>query len=480
MVDNSWISRDRVSTDAGNRIIRVKVLLTIAVILIGGCATFLVHGLGANATQYQSEGVVIDFGNYKTVWTNISFSETDDPVELLNKACDSHYSTTPIFTDGVLTGIDDGETVTSNDAQHTWDLWYIEKGKYDYVKSDTYSINASDYTLISWAYTETDGKPTIGVDATATSIYGYSMPHSLVTLSPVCTELVGAMDAADIIIGTDDSSNYPSIIAKGKAEHTIDVVGTYTDPSYEAILHAHADMVFCDASAYSHVTVASSLRNSNVNSVVIYDGADLETVLNNIFIVGTAMNYELRAAYLASQIDIALDTLITLTNANEGYKTLVTLSSDPSPFIAGTETYANDMLYKMNGSNAINDPVWPSKTPKTGWRNVTPSIIMDTNPSCIIIFDYGKYPVGSYDEMLNALSDEWKNTDAYTNGKIYLFADGLGEMAQRSGPRIAQLTELVARIVNPDAFTDGVVIPNAIGDDYQDYLKYTSHLGFGE
>ena len=192
------------------------------------------------------------------------------------------------------------------------------------------------------------------------------------------------------------------------------------------------------------------------------------------------MNYELRAAYLASQIDIALDTLIALTNANEGYKTLVTLSSDPSPFIAGTGTYVNDMLYKMNGSNAINDPVWPSKTPKTGWRNVTPSIIMDTNPSCIIIFDYGKYPVGSYDEMLNALSDEWKNTDAYTNGKIYLFADGLGEMAQRSGPRIAQLTELVARIVNPDAFTDGVVIPNAIGDDYQDYLKYTSHLGFGE
>ena len=480
MADNSWIHNDRDSVDSGNRVIRTKVILTAILILIGGCATILLHGVGSNATQYQSEGIVIDYGNYKTVWTNASFKETNDPVELLNLACDTHYHTVPIFTDGKLTGIDDGESVISDDSQHSWDLWYIEKGSSSYVKSSTYEIKASDYTLVSWAYTETDGVPTIGVDATATSIYGYAQPHSIVTLSPVCTELVGSMDAANIIVGTDDSSNYPAIISKGKADHTIDVVGTYTDPSYEAILHTRSDMVFCDASAYSHISMAGLLRNSNINSVVIYDGTDLDTVLNNIFIVGTAMNYELRASYIASQIDVALNNILALTSAGDGYKTLITLSSDPSPFIAGTETYADDIIVKVNGSNAINDPSWPSGTPKSGWPNVTPSVIMDTNAECIIIFDYGKYSVGDYDLMLSALSDEWKNTEAYNSGRIYLFTDGLGEMAQRSGPRIAQLTEIVARIVNPDVFTDGVSIPKAIGDDYVDYLRYTAHLGFGE
>ena len=480
MVDNSWINGDRATVSNGNRVIRTKVILTVIVILFGGCATLLLNGFGSNATQYQSEGIVIDYGDFTTVWTSISFNESNDPVELLTQACDSHYHTAPIFTSGKLTGIDNGETVISDDADHSWDLWYINKGSFDYVKSDTYSINASDYTLVSWAYTETGAKPTVGVDATGTSIYGYAQPHAIVTLSPVCTELVGAMDAANIVVGTDDSSDYPSLISKGKAEHTIDVVGTYTDPSYEAILHASPDMVFCDASAYSHITMAGTLRNSNTNAVVIYDGTDLDTVLNNIFIVGTAMNYELRAAYVTAQIGIALDSILALTSGDTGFKTLITLSSDPSPFIAGTDTYADDIITKVNGTNAINDPAWPSRTPKNGWPNVTPAIIMDTNAECIIIFDYGKYSVDSYDEMIASLSDEWKSTDAYNEGRIYLFTDGLGEMAQRSGPRIAQLTELVARIINPDVFTDGVTIPKAIGDNYEDYLRYTQHLGFGE
>ena len=107
-------------------------------------------------------------------------------------------------------------------------------------------------------------------------------------------------------------------------------------------------------------------------------------------------------------------------------------------------------------------------------------MIMDMNPECIIIFDYGQYKVEDYDLMLSSLSDEWKNTDAYNDGKIYLFTEGLGEMAQRSGPRIAQLTELMARIVNPAAFTDGIMIPMAIGDNYQNYLTYTENLGFDD
>ena len=480
MIDNSWIKKDRASPGSGNRALRLKVILTVAIILLGSCLTIAFHGLGSNATQYQSEGVVIDYGNYTTVWTNVSFNETNDPVELLNIACSSHYSTAPTMTDGKLTAIDTGEAVVANDATHKWGLWYVEKGQYDFKESTDYNISASDYTVISWSYVEEGKQPTVAVDATASSIYGYAMPHSMVTLSPVCTELVGAMDAADIIVGCDQSSNYPSIIQKGKSEHNIAEVGTYMSPSYEAIMNLHPDLVLCDASSYNQVAVSGTLRSSNVNSVVIYEGTDLDTVMKNIFIVGTAMQYELRANYVTNQIDLALDIMIGLAAAHTGMKTLVTLSSAASPFIAGSDTYVDDILTKLNCSNAINDPSWPNRTPKSGWPNVTPSMIMNMNPECIIIFDYGEYKVGDYDLMLASLSDEWKNTDAYNNGNIYLFTEGLGEMAQRSGPRIAQLTELMARIVNPAAFDDGIVMPKAIGDNYQDYLKYTKNLGFDD
>ena len=480
MIDNSWIKRDRASSGPGNRALRLKVILTVTVVLLGSCLAIALHGVGSNATQYQSEGVVIDYGNYTTVWTNVSFNETNDPVELLNIACSSHYSTAPVMTEGRLTAIDTGEEVIANDATHKWGLWYVEKGQYDFKESADYNINASDYTVISWSYVEEGKQPTVAVDATASSVYGYAMPHSMVTLSPVCTELVGAMDAADIIVGCDQSSNYPSLIQREKDNHTISEVGTYMSPSYEAIMNLHPDLVLSDASSYAQMTISTTLRNSNVNTVVIYEGTDLDTVLKNIFIVGTAMQYELRANYVTTQIDLALKIMIDLCTAHTGMKTLVTLSSAASPFIAGSDTYVDDILTKVNSSNAINDPSWPSRTPKTGWPNVTPSMIMDMNPECIIIFDYGQWKVGDYDLMLSSLSDEWKNTDAYKNGKIYLFAEGLGEMAQRSGPRIAQLTELMARIANPTAFTDGITVPMAVGDDYENYLNYTKNLGFDD
>ena len=482
MIDNSWIATDRTpgKSFGSSKIIRTKVILTVIILLMGGALTLILNGTGSNATQYQSEGIVIDLGDYKTVWTDISFSETEDPVELLNKACDENYGTVPVFTGGVLTSITTTDGVVSNDSTHSWGLWYVEKGKYDFVKSDSYSIRASDYTVLSWAYTENDAKPMIAVDATATSIYGYAQPHSLVTLSPVGTEIVGAMQGSSMVVGTDRSSNYPDTIALGKKEKIITEVGTYTDPSYEAIMNASPDLVVCDSSAYAHISMAGMLRASNINAVVIYDGTDLETVLNNIFIVGVAMNYELRAQYVLSELNTALNSIEAATSSQSGMKTMVALSAMASPFIAGTETYINDILYTAKGTNSINDPSWPDSTPRAGWPNITPSMVMSLNPSCIIVLDYGQYSVDDYDLMLSSLSDEWKNTDAFLNGKIYLFTGSLGEMAQRSGPRIAQLTEIMARIITPSAFTDSIVIPHAIGDDYQSYLSFTKDLGFNE
>ena len=480
MTDNSWINKDRIKPSNGNKAVKTKVIITAIILLAGTVCLLVFNGLGSNASQYQSEGIVIDFGNYNTVWTDADYNITSDPVELLKNACDENFKTSPTFTDGKLTSIDNGTEIISNDATHKWGLWYVEKGNYDFTESPDYGIDASDYTVTVWAYTADGSTPTVAVDATATSIYGYTQPHAAVTLSPVCTELVASMDAANIIIGTDHSSNYPELIKRGHENQTIKETGTYTDPSYESIIHLSPDMVFCDSSCQSHIDMAKTLRNSNVNAVVIYDGEDLETVIDNIFIVGTAMNYNLRATYVVDQISLALSQIKSVTDTSAGSKTLVTLSSNASPFIAGTNTYVDDILYTVNSSNAINDPKWPGSTSKRGWPNVTSSMIMEINPDCIIILDYGEFTVDEYDLMMSSLSDEWKNTNAYATGNIYLFTDGLGEMAQRCGPRIAQLTEITARASNPGAFDDGIVLPHAIGSNYENYLSYTKNLGFGD
>ena len=88
MVDNSWIHEKRPSGRSGwqSKMMKTKVFMTVAVILAGTILAVSLNGLGSNATLYQSEGVVVDFGGYKTSWTDVDYKEIDDPVELLVKA----------------------------------------------------------------------------------------------------------------------------------------------------------------------------------------------------------------------------------------------------------------------------------------------------------------------------------------------------------------------------------------------------------
>ena len=472
MVDNSWIKRDgsKPAADKHASMMTIKVVITVIILLSGTIVAIAVHSVGGNASMYQAEGILIDAGEHRTFWTNISYSESsDDPLELLENACTLN-SYMAVIEDGKPVSITIDGTVYANTLERKWDLWYVEKGAYDYQKSESLTISASDYTIVTWAYMTSTETPSVAVDATATCIYGYSRPATTVTLSPVCTELVGSMKATSTIIGTDNSSNYPTAVATGKANKTIAVVGTYTDPSYEAIMSTGADMVICDGSQLSHTEMASSLRNSNKTALVVYNGNDFDSLLKNVFIVGAAMGYEQRAKDVIDELELAYNTLVAMTSSYTGKNTMVTLGSNPSPYVAASQTYIDDIIMSMDGTNVFSY--------LTGWPQVISEYIQSKNPSCIVVLDEGRYTVDEYDLFLSTLSQEWKNTTAYSNGDVYIFCGKLGEMSQRYGPRMIQLAELLARIITPEAFTDGIVLPKAIGDNYQDYLTVTKDLGY--
>ena len=472
MIDNSWIDSDRQKPVGNNhsKMMSMKVTLTVVIILIGCLVTIVVHSVGSESSAYQAEGILIDLGDYNTHWTDIRYSEnTEDPRELLEKACEINgYSC--LFENDILTSVTIDGLEYSNNLEKKWGLWYIERDSFDYTHSETYSIKASGYTIVTWAYLGTDDKPTIAVDASANCIYGYSKPATTVTLSPVCTELVGSMKATSTIVGTDESSNYPTAVKTGKENKTISVVGTYTDPSYESIMSLSPDMVFCDGSQLSHRDMAKSLRNSSVNAVVVYNGNDFDSIIKNIFIVGAAMGYELRAIDVINEIESSFEQLKTLTAAYTGSTVMVTLGSNPSPYVAASNTYIDDIVSSMDGYNVFSY--------LSGWPQIISEYIQMKDPQCIIILDEGRYKQDEYDLMMSTLSAEWKNTEAYKNGNVYMLCDSVADMAQRYGPRTIQLVELFARIINPDAFTDGIVLEKSIGNDYQDYLTITKNQGY--
>ncbi len=469
MVDNSWVEADRKRGGGQSRVMRLKVAITIAIIVVGAIAAVAFNGLGSNATQYKSEGIVVDFGDYNTIWADADLNIINDPVLLLNAVKSQHASEGFDYTleDGKPVDIQYSEVDYPNDGTHTWGLWCISDGEYDAVKMDDYAIKVSDYSVVIWAYTTAEGKPMPAVDATATSVYGYASPTKIVSLSPVCTETINSVGGVHKIVGTDAYSDYPKIVVERQKEGTISIVGSYTDPSYEAIMSTSPEMVFCDASTYNDIQMAGMLRSSNVNAVVLYNGEDIETIEKNIFITGAALGHNLGSQAYITKIDYSIESIQEVISVQDGLRTMVALSNDPSPWVAGNYTYINDIIEQLNGENVFSDVI--------GWTNITAESISQKNPECIIIIDSYKYDEDGYDAMMNILSAEWKSTDAYKNGRIYLFAEDLGELGSRAGPRFVQLMELMGMVIDPGAYVDDP-LPKSVGNDYRDYLVITGRM----
>ena len=464
MVDNNWINEDRKGSGSSqSRIFKIKVTVTVIILVLAAVVTIAMNGVGSNVTQYRSQGIVVDFGEYETIWADADFNVSDDPVELLDNVKTEYQSAGfdyEMSGDKLQKVIYNG-VIYPSDTDKSWDLWYVPVGSLNAEKSDTLSINASDYSVVMWAYTSENGSPAVAVDSTGTSIYGYAEPFRVVSLSPTCTETINSVLGIQKVVGTDSYSNYPEYVVKGHEDGSIAIVGSYTDPSYEAIMHTAPELVYCDASTYNDVQMAGMLRSSNVNSVVLYNGEDIDTIIKNIFITGTSMNHGMGAKAYIEKVYYSMEE-IKKNVTHEGMRIMVALSNDPAPWVAGDYTYVNDIIKSLGGVNVFSDC--------KGWTNVTAESIMDKNPDCIIIIDSYKYSESGYDDMISVLSHEWKSTSAYKNGNIYLFCESFGDLGSRAGPRFVQLMEVMSLTMSDQD------LPKAIGNDYRDYLEITGRL----
>lgn len=447
-----------------------KTVLTLVILLTGGIAITII-GVGDSVSEYQSEGVVIDFKQWDVKWTDVDLEENGDAMDALKYACEYNAYELVVSPEGSVISIDR----VINDETHAWGLWVIVPGETTWKELPSpYDYDLSDYVVSSWAYRAGGEKPTIAIDSAGSSIYGYPQKSRTVSLAPSITETVASVGGVKTLVGTDLYSNYPKEVVTMKANGDISIVGDYTTPNYEEILKTDPDVVFCDGSQYNHIQLIDRLKAVDICAVLLYGGENIETILDNIFIVGQVMGYDIGAAETIKEVEYAIDQMegvLRESQLSTVVDSMISLSGDMSPWVSGSYTYADDILVTMYGDNVFED--------MNGWVHVNSEQVILRNPSIIIILttEYAATQ-GDYDLFLSSLSSEWKATDAYKNGEIYLITEGAGEMAQRPGPRFAQFSELTARILNPDVFDD-LEISKFIGDNYTDYLTYTKTLGYG-
>lgn len=419
-----------------------------------------------------SEGVILDFGYWDLHWIEMDLEEGMSGDEVLDVVCVMMGYDPPErrVTDGTVTSVNGQDNLVGV----RWGFYVLADGAW--AEADP-STDVGEYRQVSWARTADASTMVPAEDSTGFGYYGYGdggcdpvtgEELRVVTLAPSATETVVSAGGLDLIVGTDLYSNYPQEIVDRQNDGTITYVGGYIDPNYEWIIKVDPDLVFCDGSVGQQVTMADKLRKAGIDVVVLYDAVDIDTMYANIWITASALGMSERAneviGYLSDTIDI-----VSGIAGDTNKRVFVALSADPSPWTAGSLTFMSDLVANSGGRNVF-------ESQSSGWFMVNKEQIYAKQPQVIIVLSTETVDTREeYQAILDSMDPMWRNTPAFEDGEVYVFSGDASDIMQRPGPRLAEAAELLAKVMNQEAFLDRDAldaIPKWFGDDYQYYLKY--------
>ncbi len=462
----------------------VKTTLSV-LIVVSICVISPMIGITVSPVD-EKEGVMIDYGYYNVDWIPMELEAGTNGVQSLENACDAKRGDS---TESYIVSKDVYGAIASvngypNLISSSWSMYVLRTvdGTRTWTEiSDPYSFDVGNEKIIAWARVSGSESMMPAVDSTGHTYYSYAESGKnllgeqlrVVTMAPSVTETIVAIGAMDLIVATDKYSNYPAELTKRYNEGKIAYAGGYTDPNYELIVSADPDLVFLDGSVGEHVAMADKLRKSGVNTVVLYEVVDVSDLLKNTWIAASAVGMSEKGNEYNKQLAASIDAICAITNI-QTLKTFISLSTSESPYVAGGHTYADSILSAIGATNVFSDV--------QGWGIVDKEAIYVNQPDAVIVI-YSGTPVTSdseYDDVLRSLNSTWKETPAFESKSIYIFSGESANLLSRPGARLAAAAELIAKVLNPDAFIEHDYwdrCPKYFGDDYQKYLRHQGEKG---
>lgn len=450
--------------------LKVSASIVLAILIVGSLPFV---GLTERPVD-DRQGVVIDFGYWDASWTDMSFSEGQDALDVLEAACEREGYSEPVYLpDGSVYSVN-GQTNLPNAS---WNLFLLRGSGWE-MFDDPSAVDIAGEDIVCWARSSDAGNIVPCTDASGHTFYSYAREgESLVTgkgmrvvsLAPSVTEVLCSVGCLTNIVGTDGYSDHPDDIVDARDDGSVVSVGGYIDPNYERIIGLAPNLVFCDGSIGEQVSMADRLRKSGIGCVILYDCKDIASVYDNIWIVASAMGFSDRANSTISGIMSSISVTSGIVG-DTGKRVFVSLSADPSPWTSGSDTYLSDVISASGGTNVFD-------TQSSSWFMVSKEQVYAKQPDVIVIILENR-SIGSQEEytaLLESLDPVWRNTPAYRNGEVYVFTGSSADVLSRYGPRVSEAVELMSKILDPSAFTDRDpmdIIPKYFGDDYGDYLRY--------
>lgn len=260
-------------------------------------------------------------------------------------------------------------------------------------------------------------------------------PKKIISLIPSNTEIVYALENGDAIAGVTDFDNYPEeAMAKEK-------IGGM-EFNIEKIISLNPDLVLAhESTADSAKAGLQQLKDAGIDVVVVNDAQSFDEVYTSIKMIGNALGESEKAAELIAGMKNKFAEIAKQAKAiKEDEQKIVFVEVSPAPeiFTAGKNTFIDELLSLIGAKNASGD--------MEGWAKVDPEAIVERNPD-VVVTTYGYYTEKPIEQVLGRQG--WEKVNAIKDQQVF---DVHSDLVTRSGPRLAEGAEELAKSIYPDIF----------------------------
>ncbi len=260
--------------------------------------------------------------------------------------------------------------------------------------------------------------------------------NRIISLAPSTTEILFAIGLGPRVVAVDAVSDHPTELQ----ELDLTRINTYPGVELETILALKPDLVVAaDIIALSDIDRISAQGIP----VLVLGPKTIDGILENILLVGLVTGTLTSAQQLVSSLESRISAVLTITtNATlVPERPLVYLEFFPF-WSFGPGSFGHDLIIMAGGRN-----VGASMT--TPFGEVSNEFIIATDPD-VIIFTVGSFTQTTEEDIINRPG--WDSITAVKESRIFTIDDN--EVA-RTGPRIVDALEDLAKTLHPDLFDQG-------------------------
>ena len=258
------------------------------------------------------------------------------------------------------------------------------------------------------------------------------VPQRIVSHVPGITEILFALGLDEKVVGVSDYCDYP------EAARLKEKIGGFYNPSVEKIVELEPDLVLTNGAVEYLMTQLNGLEIT----YIVLQPEGIADILANIELVGKITGIESRAEELVEDMQARISYVAERVRDAPRPRVFYTFASTDlnNPWTAGPGSFVDSLITIAGGENIGAKAIAP-------WVQFSIEEVVSSDPEVIIVSVEHGTAATPVEEL--KLHPAWRETTAIKHDRIHIID---GNLIERSGPRIVQGLEELARIIHPELF----------------------------